>query len=1369
MTDHSDASATLRGFRNQFLYVLHRILRDEEADKRIYRPEGAEDLAVYDAKQTLIESSQIKDYSSGLALSHFGPKKKNGFISRYYRRLSSHPHTVTRIVSYGPLGPELEGAIRGNKQDNDPKHRISVVKKICESNSSISNADAARMLDGLQGNIEHPDSQALRDEVLSVLEGTIAGGHAESTLELLMYWIFDASEYQKDVTKQGLLVQIEVIGEYLAALSSSVIEWGISVSPVKNEALSTEEKEKLVYEYQLGIQAGWKHILANADCPRPDRLKELHSKLRKHSAVILRGASGQGKSTLGWRYLYEYGAEGMRFHVKLVEGREHALRIANAIKAHVKKLRLDVIVYIDVAPHDSGWEELARGLIDAGLKVLVTIREEDFRRSSIDVSKFDYAEVVLEGVTIEEARPIYESLRFLNTDTLDFEDVWGQFTANDDGPLMEFTHLITQGETLESKIQSQVKRLRHDVNSSQGQVSNAHLHLLAIAAIANSAEARVDYLALCSEIGLDPISKPLDVLEHEYLLPIHIDGHQTLVKGLHSLRSLALEQALVPDEQWVDYAIRALGVVADDDIERFLLCLFSRHPKESDAIESSVRELSLRSWSHAGGIGRALIWLGLSRYEQVNSQIIQSAINQYGELWRFCCDVFVGFEGDEAHESFRNSLSSGADNIPRIDTTPKSEVFTPFINWASNANHPPKPVSDSDWYGAGDVAYWIGRHHVQCNLQDSLTEVLPDIFEERTSLNAIAAFISGVSKLKTKRFTEWHNSISASLKQKFTARSDSIDVVEDDEQISVFFTVALENETLAASGDLISEKNKTTGDWHSQTMSRIQLIRDLFPAKKFYASQGIGHEPFMSEVSPDETTKRIPVDNLPESRAVQLNATFIGLVNYRHNRLNSWHEYSAQILDYRKSVQVIFRKLHRTWEGLLSAASVKQSVLNQFPKTELRTFATKLPMLPQKAIDEWGFASEGRSEKSREENSETILRRFSQWRKASRQYAHGIENMFLRVARQTNKLVRFKTGNKTQDPEKDAHYIVVNLAESWKALKLMQSEYRKHFARFHSPVVLNNIEQHEQINWRHLWAAAIAIRHGMTKSGKVVESEISQFRQQFLDKLQEKVAKVIEGFASVEVIQDPWTLDDVDHLRIVCNHDSVKTIDSSITAIIEAIWRGCHFRNWNEFEWKPIEVEWNKIAIVHQVRGHSLHPSMGLLHTNTLFFYSDNFEVQSFHRALLPIDKSSFLNGGFSLWDTPLLNATYALHESIQIIGAIMLRLEPLWNVLTIDPQAETIEKEITKYFNELNSAILAVRQDKTVLELLLQLDGSNYAIQIIDMLDHVGDFPFSESDMSDFDETPEKLNNWLDVVKVIPQEYDRILLEIMEYSTRGQ
>src|SRR5439155_93553 len=42
------ASSTYRGYRKQALYVLWRLLTDADGESRAYRPEGDEDLAIFD-------------------------------------------------------------------------------------------------------------------------------------------------------------------------------------------------------------------------------------------------------------------------------------------------------------------------------------------------------------------------------------------------------------------------------------------------------------------------------------------------------------------------------------------------------------------------------------------------------------------------------------------------------------------------------------------------------------------------------------------------------------------------------------------------------------------------------------------------------------------------------------------------------------------------------------------------------------------------------------------------------------------------------------------------------------------------------------------------------------------------------------------------------------------------------------------------------------------------------------------------------------------------------------------------------------------------------------------------------------------------
>lgn len=1288
------ASATYRGYRNQALYVLARLTTDANSEQRIYRPEGAEDLAVFDSSQRLIEVVQVKDYSSDLALSHFKPSRPDGFFARFKRRRIDHPNCVTRLASFGPLGPEFSGAISG-----DASHRKSVVRKLHCEKSPITDVEASEMLDALRGQIERPVASDLRAAVLAKLEGTIAGGHAQSTLDLLMYWVFDASEGQRDLTRAGLLLQLERIGAYLAALRDSSQEWGISVRPVRHVTLTQEDTDRLRHEYRQGVQAQWEHILADADCRRAERLAEIHRQLQSRPILIVRGASGQGKSSLGWRYLHDYCAEGLRFHVRLIEGREHALRVANALRAHVTRLRLQAVVFLDLSPADTGWPDLVRELALAGLKVLVTVREEDFHRAGLAVGDFDYTELALDRVTRAEAEPIFASLRAVgNSTALDFEEAWSRFSACDGGPLLEFTHLVTEGESLASRIRSQVLRLQRDAAAGQNGVTPAHLDLLALAAVANAAGSRVDLSCLCHAVGLQPITRPLGILENEYLLRVRDFGDCATVAGLHILRSRAVLAALLEEcpEQWITYARRSLPLVVDEDIEPYLLTAFSHHPEAAGLLKSDVRHLALRSWTHAGGIARALIWDGVSRYERENRQTILDAIAKYDSGWSLICDAYIGLSDNVAKEILESFNSILGGSVRPIELTPKENVFESFANWAAISTAPPDPTRPLDWVNAGDVAFWIGHRAVNGPLRSAVEKLLPSPLPTDISLHELASFVSGREHLGDANFLTWHGQHQTELVKRFVTETDSIHIADDGHEVKVYFSVRIAESGVAVQTEDI--------DWHTETMKRVRLLRMLFPHRDTFGAQGIGLEVLSDLIRHDPTFKQIPAKGLPEERAVRLNAMFGNLVSYRHQRPETWRAYTDAILAFREAVSSGFRQLHKGWSRLLSEAVPQANTIKKLPVAELDRIKalSKLPMLPRAAVDEWGFVSEGRELKSHSiatgATLEDGLRRFESWRKSFRDFESGVTHVADHVVNPTVFYLAQRRNNAAQNAEdKDAPRLLANLASAWEALRPMQREFRQLFGEVCSRSQLSELEEHERINLRHLWAATIAICHeGKRHSSNTVfgiEAEMARYRQQFLDALVVEIGAVLADAGSAKVRDQPWEFDDTPHLCVICDHTSLATINQTSPKVVEAIWRATQTRAWLPQEWRPLVVEWPKIAVVHLVQGRALQPACATLFTSVLFGTEISFDVELHHYVALPMSATTFVAAGFELWDRPLIRALMALHQHMTAFTLTNTRFWPLAQFITDNSLGEDSVKLALDRFSQELSSLLEIAQ----------------------------------------------------------------------------
>src|SRR5688572_29071958 len=98
------------------------------------------------------------------------------------------------VRTYGPLGPELDGAIKG-----DQKHRRSVIEKLTKANSGMSEEDVIDLLEALRDNVY--EEQDLQTTIAEHLRGTIAGADVQGAMSLLLFWMFDAAEHKRDITR----------------------------------------------------------------------------------------------------------------------------------------------------------------------------------------------------------------------------------------------------------------------------------------------------------------------------------------------------------------------------------------------------------------------------------------------------------------------------------------------------------------------------------------------------------------------------------------------------------------------------------------------------------------------------------------------------------------------------------------------------------------------------------------------------------------------------------------------------------------------------------------------------------------------------------------------------------------------------------------------------------------------------------------------------------------------------------------------------------------------------------------------------------------------------------------------------------------
>lgn len=989
-----DATHTYKGYRQQALYVLWRILND--TDELTYQPEGLEDLAVFNGDGILVEVTQVKAHSSNITLTTFDPQNHSGFFNRVHDYLEVYSNLEVNIVSFGSYGNSLYQALI-----SDGAERAQVSKQL-SAYENLSLSEAEHVLASIQP--IQVSEQELQDSINSQLKDSLLG-EPTTAFDMLSYWIYICSEHKHQISKQDVLTKMNQIGQFINERAAHHREWFTSIVPLRDQTIESELRIALKKRFYEGVSARYEHILADLDVSRPQKLQQIHESFENNDVVIIHGISGQGKTTLAFRYLHEYLPDQWRFFIHSPENRSHALSIATAIAHHAQVMNTPLVVYLDVKPSDTDWTETVRELAFVpNIKILVTIREDDLRRASFSAVDFPYTTIELQ-LSVGEAEEIYA--QFVSTkqptEFTDFESAWTRFGIENQGPLMEFIYLITQGTSLRDRLFQQIKALEDEVAIDN--LDERILHLLRVVSIASAFGARLQRLCLAKALSLKVPKRLIERLEKEYL--VKLDDEQLLIDGVHPIRSTIIKDLLVNEyTSWTEDIQLCLNCIYEPDLATFLLELFVRESEQINDLVQTLTTYYPKTWTGVAGITQSLVWLGIKRFIDQNIHVLDKAYALFGKAGTMLLNPDIAgampesgnlvdklgeFLPREAVEQAKELQS----NLEGID-----ELFTYTTTWLNNMSSlPHNPETISDWNGLAESIFWL--HHLHISTSEWISEIDFNSAIPKLPLDVVANIASAFAH--TQGVSNWHMQNHHLLLEHFkkTTNTVCIEIIEKTVKLHYIFDIQTTN-----------RKDGLPDPIHHASLQRLRWFADLFPEYDVIGIQGYGHRIVATETL-DTSYKNVDRKHLPSKRLVWINSVYSGLFYWKYRPLG-WQEYTDEIMSLRREIVRLLTEYERGIEkyfqrktpvNLLSKISNRQSIINKL---------TKNPLLPQSAVDPWGITKESSQTNSHEQREQqratqnednnsahllthpkgVLLSKFTTYWKSVQSYTSSLSNFF---------------------------------------------------------------------------------------------------------------------------------------------------------------------------------------------------------------------------------------------------------------------------------------------------------------------------------------------------------------------------------------
>lgn len=804
-------------------------------------------------------------------------------------------------MSFGEVGDYLQdfSSLQNFKKNNNKDKELKKNAKLLSSKYELSIVDES----------------ILYDEISKILKKQFPTFNPDKEIKYMLQWVSEKVEKHDDFTYEEFIRELHCYQTFENRQNAALGELGIRIKPLFEQFLNLD-KEVLKQQFYSGVSVSSGHIAYDLDIVRTEKINAIHNAFKEKNVVIINGASGQGKSTLCYRYIKDNCA--LAFEITQCD--RFSLPNLQATLAELcTGLTLPVMFYFDAKPADDSWIHIVKTFsMVKNVHCLISLRNEDWNqyRSNLG-SEVVYRDIELTLVK-DEAKLIYEALRHQNNKIdADFEYSWDKLGNN--VPLLEFVYFITHGQALKEKLVSQWRSLSQEEKTIFEKIITVNYFGGKINRKSKILQENISYSCV-----QDAIEK--------YIGEFFVKNINWELSEVHPIRTKILAESIYRDdsETMIENALSLYYKSEIANAHLYLLNLYREGMSTNQLISSATNEFILPAKQFAG-IVRALIWKGTEEYLNEALSLIDQLKEKSGSFWEYHLPInFTDIDIRQNLSVLLKNYPAAPDVLNIVNSFPSQNQILCFLDKFINNKFTVSCTSNSDWLTLSDALYRISLNH--CNTYINL-EGEPD-FSIMTA-SEISSILLGLKSLGMKE--NWWTTLENSFVEKLRQENLITNLDISDKRIEAICNI-----------DYIGSNDTSINTY---IVRIINQLRKAFPEKENYHVK-LGKDDLSDIVVDGE--KNINKTNLPIDAMYEIRSC---IVNQYKNKIGipNKKDYASKLISRRKEIAIANQRLANTFSTFLKKGKLKSIEINEAYEQYKFSMRKEMPELAFINSNEYGY------------------------------------------------------------------------------------------------------------------------------------------------------------------------------------------------------------------------------------------------------------------------------------------------------------------------------------------------------------------------------------------------------------------------------